>query len=129
MLWPSNTTDNADNQYETLPLPRARSWGSIVNRTRDLARLASATVDDEAACGRIINFTAAFAIGAKQQLRGEKTPSEYFGLIEEPELEDMMTAAHVPLVILDKISWTVRGSACIATCALRSREDAPRFVI
>jgi putative membrane protein len=85
-----------------------RLWGSIINRSRNLARQAIAYVDDATLVEQLIRYLAAFHIVIKQHLRGERTLRDLSDpsrpLLTDAQVEGLLVATHVPLRVLDELS-------------------------
>jgi predicted membrane chloride channel (bestrophin family) len=86
-------------------------WGSLLNRSRDTARLAATWIHDDVLMGRTINWLVATAIAHKQNLRGEKSVEEFAGLITEEEANGVLSAGHIVLAAMDNASEQLRLAA------------------
>jgi putative membrane protein len=87
-------------------------WGSLINRTRDLARQSIAYIGDEAHVDTMIKYTIAFAVTTKRHLRLERELPELVetGVLTPEQVAEVQAAQHMPLLVLEKLSATIRSA-------------------
>jgi len=82
-----------------------KQWGSMVNETRNLARMTEALLGastDRAA--RIIRWTSVFPYAVKEKLRGRTGLGGPLAKLPPGEVRDVERAGHVPLAVARRIS-------------------------
>lgn len=87
-----------------------KQWGSIVNESRNLARLASTLLHgDRALLERLVRWGMAFPWAVMYALRGEKRlrPASSFS---EEEIRRVTESDHVPLAIARRMSADIAGA-------------------
>eukprot|EP00966_Prymnesium_polylepis_P062826 1458233-Prymnesium_polylepis.1 len=88
-------------------------WGSLINRTRDLARQSIAYMGDDSHVDSMVRYTIAFAVAMKRHLRVERELSELIekGVLTQEQCEEIQQSGkHMPLFVLEKLSTTIRSS-------------------
>jgi putative membrane protein len=82
-----------------------KMWGGIVNESRNLARTVSAFLRDRPSVVEpIIMWTAAFAYASMHSLRGTVGLGPFADRLPRAEVEETLSARHVPLAVSLRIS-------------------------
>ncbi|MDB4928606.1 MAG: hypothetical protein JWM10_1090 [Myxococcaceae bacterium] len=82
-------------------------WGSIVNESRNLARSATALVDDGALVARIVRLGIAFPYACMNTLRGAHGLGPVAAELAPAEAERLAHAQHAPLAVALAVSRAV----------------------
>lgn len=83
-------------------------WGSLVNASRNLHRLAQQhTQSDAATTGKLSKLIVGFAHATRRHLRSENTCPEVARLLTEEEFAEFELATHRPLYIAEQLSGRV----------------------
>mmetsp|Transcript_5374 Transcript_5374/g.14759 ORF Transcript_5374/g.14759 Transcript_5374/m.14759 type:complete len:406 (-) Transcript_5374:567-1784(-) len=87
-----------------------KQWGLIINRTRDFSRQGAAYVRSHARVATLMKYSVAYAVCAKQHLRGDRNLAELAVYLSRGEVEEIEQSKHVVLRVLRTLSETLAGA-------------------
>jgi len=85
-----------------------RQWGSIINESRNLGRMASVLLRGDPGLARqVIGWTTAFSYATMHHLRGRKDLGDAANGIDKKDVEAMLEQSHLPMVVARRVTEAI----------------------